>query len=380
MKKLLFLFIALGFITTLKAQYVNIIDYGASTSLKDNYVQIQKAIDLNPNKTIFIPSGTFRIKKPLKIKTPIEIIGEGHRSSIIQPINCNGIIITSSRVSLRNLFVYGYSDNTIEYTGIYCGNITGNKKISDLNFDSIKLQNIHTGIQLNFVWNSVLNNVVTKVNSSQHPIIDQAIKFYGQSVNNQISNSNLQTIRKGEFNTLNDFKNSSPSIGGIGISIIRARKPDQQNMRIQELKGPRSEGLMITNTFIGRARIGVYSEGVLSLNISNSTIDLITQSAIKAIKTHGLLLTNNWISTVLKENLNEPIIRLVESQHAHISNNNIHYSNNKKIKLSTKNNIGVSFEEYTNSCTVIGNTFKNVEFKTLNSTNAKDNIEVYNTF
>jgi|GEM_PF-6592770 len=51
-------------------------------------------------------------------------------------------------------------------------------------------------------------------------------------------------------------------------------------------------------------------------------------------------------------------------------------SNN--INTTANNNVGISFESDTNKCTVIGNTFKGVQHKTLNYSGAMNNTEVYN--
>lgn len=359
MKKRISLLITLFLCVLAHSQYVNIKDYGASISLADNSTQIQKAIDENPNRTIFFPSGKFNVLKTIVINHPVEIMGEGINNTIFQPVNCNGFLINSSNVTVKNMFIYGYENDSKSYTGIYCYGKKDNS-IYRLNFESLKFQNIKIGIELKYAWDCIIDKVKTLININQSPRILQGIRFYGQSVNNHISNCHIESE-------------------GIGVAIIRARTDDEQTTLVKDLKSPRAEGLMITNSFIGSGNYGIYSEGILSMNVSNCTIDLTKRTAIEGTRTDGLLLSNNWIALILKEELNHPIIKLISSGNAHISNNNIQFTNNNKLdEYSIVNNVGVSFEDYTNSCTVIGNTFKEVNHKTLNYTGAANNIVIYN--
>ncbi len=352
------LLITLFLITSLSySQYVNITDptYGANGNDSfDNSDAIQKAITDNPGRAIFFPKGNYKVNKPIYINHNITIIGEDENSTFFKPQNCIGFIITSPNVTIKNLTIYGTG-----HTGIYA---SGKKEIVDdtlnltqihrLTFESIIVQNCTVGIELKHVTNSVLNNIKTLMNPDQDTsLISQGIRFFGKCVNNKISNSHIESKV-------------------FSIAIIR------------DPEVTRAEGLMITNTLIASGSYGVYSEGILSLNITNCIIDLSVDIAIDIFETDAFMLTNNWIASILKpQGENHPVIKIKSSHAVNISNNTIAMGNNNKLDNPTGINgtFGISLEAGTHHCTIIGNSFLGVKTKVLNISSGAENIDTFNT-
>jgi len=249
--------------------------------------------------------------------------------------------------------IFGHQNDTGTYKGIL-GNGTIDTRIRRLTFESLIIQHMKIGIELKYAWNCIINNVKTFLNDN-NPKVLQGIRIYGKSVNNHISNCHIEAE-------------------GIGVSVIH---PEQNG------KG-RAEGLMITNSFIGSGNYGIYSEGILSMNVSNCTIDLTKRSAIEVTRTDGMLLSNNWIAlnvkSVQENEQNHPIIKLILSHNSSISNNHILYAGYKEgLEYDNVTNVGISFESNTTNCTVIGNAFENIKHKTIVNTGSSNIMVNYNT-
>jgi len=90
-------------------------------------------------------------------------------------------------ISIKDMFIYGYENDSKQYTGIFCD---GKKddRLSGLYFESIRIQNIVTGIELKYTWDAILDKVRITINPNQSPKVNQGIRFYGQCVNNIMSN------------------------------------------------------------------------------------------------------------------------------------------------------------------------------------------------
>ncbi|MDH7445215.1 glycosyl hydrolase family 28-related protein [Aquimarina sp. 2201CG14-23] len=349
-----FIFFCFGIITY--GQYVDVTDHGVYPFANPNQPQsvdqsddIQRIIDDNPNRTIFFPAGKYIVKKVIEINHSIEIVGEGAGNTTFQPRNSNGFFINSRNVTIKDMLVLGQAKDLNSYTGIYVSG-KANNRLANIKLESLKIQNVKIGVELKYTDNSIIDKVKILINEddtlAENPWISQGIRFYGFCVNNQISNSYI----RGE---------------SFAIGIIR------------DLNSHKAEGLMISNSFLGTGTYGIYSEGILSMNVSNCTIDLTKRTAIEVKDTDGMLLSNNWIASESTEN--HPIIKLIGSVNSHISNNTILCAKDRN------NNVGVSFEinssnnATSNNNTVIGNTMKgtNMVYKTRTYGGA-NNIVVYN--
>jgi hypothetical protein len=76
------------------AEIISINDFGADpTGVVDSTTKIQTALDLaftNGGGTVFVPEGTYKISKPLIVRTNTVLEGTGAGSQIIQSVNYNG--------------------------------------------------------------------------------------------------------------------------------------------------------------------------------------------------------------------------------------------------------------------------------------------------
>jgi len=237
-------------------------------------------------------------------------VGEGKVNTIFQPVDCNGFVITAGGVTIKNMFIYGAGSST--KSGIYCA------AIRNTVLENLTIQNLTYGIELVNAWDTKIDKVDIQMNYDQTPQIAQGIRLNGQCVNNHISNCHI---------IANDF----------GISIIK-----------NGVNG--AEGLMVSNTLIASCKAGIYSEGILSLSVSNCIIDLITEWALHLTNTRGMLLSNNWIYTTgSKVNPKDEAIHLEASWDCHISNNNI------KCMTAAR---AVSIIAYSNNNTITNNSIE----------------------
>lgn len=297
---------------SIRNNIVSILDYGANpaSGFQDDTKNIQRAIDENPGKTIVFPAGWYHVTKDIVVGNSVELVGEGKTNTIFQPVDCNGFVITTGNVAIKNMFIYGYGSSS--KTGICCSGVHNTV------LENLTIQNIAYGIELVNAWDTKIDKVDIQINYDQTPQIAQGIRLKGQSVNNQISNCHI---------IANEY----------GISIIKNGSND-------------AEGLMLTNTLIASCKAGIYSEGILSLNVSNCIIDLITGWGIHLVNSRGVLLSNNWIYTsATGDNPNDEAIHLESSIDCHISNNNI--------KCMTGSR-AVSIISYSNNNTITNNSIE----------------------
>ncbi|WKK58405.1 glycosyl hydrolase family 28-related protein [Sphingobacterium sp. BN32] len=319
--------------------FISVVDYGAKpaknwTSAVDNSAAIQKAIDNNPGKMIFIPSGIYLISKEINIKHGVRIVGEDKYSTILQSTSNNTMRISAGGVTLEKLFFYGQGN-----IGLSVINIR-NVMLTDLLF-----QNVDYGIMFQNVWNAKLRNVDVEINSNQNPKVKKGFVFSGQCVNNHISDSQISAM-------------------DIGIEIQKSEK--------------RSEGLMLSNVLIYGAKTGLKSEGALSLQVNNCIIDLCEEYAIQTRNTAGLLVSNSWLYS--KGNQNTQAVKLYTTWDSHFSASNIKtengnaviligdYSNNNifsncTIEVVNSNTEAVVFEQNTKANLLKDNNFKSLKNK-----------------
>lgn len=308
---LLFILLSFSISAQINSQFgVSILNYGAKPaknwqSAVDNYKAIQKAIDQNPGKMLLLPSGIYLLSQELKINNGVRIVGEDKYNTIIQPINNNAFSINSGGVTIENLFIYGRG-----FSGITINSVR------NTNLSNILLQNLEVGIIINNSWNTKISNVDIAINPAQEPKVKKGIVLMGQSVNNHISNSQITATE-------------------VGIEIKRNER--------------KSEGLLIDNIVISSSKIGIKSEGILSLHINNSIIDLCTEIGIDIFNTAGLLLSNSWIASDGKNN--GSAIKITASWDSHISSNNI------------KCNVGrfvMALDKESNNNIIINNTIEGI--------------------
>ncbi len=263
-------------------QYISILDYGAVVgtswqNAKDNYIAIQKAIDDNPGRQIFIPKGLYIISKTLELKNNVSLIGEHKSSTVIKAVNGGALLIKDGGISIRDLFIYG--DGGV---GITISNVRGTT------LTDVQLQNVDIGVKLINAWNTRVCNLDIAINPKQFPKISKGIILEGQCVNNHLLNSQITATE-------------------VGVEINSS-------------KG-RSEGLMMNNILISAAKTGLKCDGMLSLQLSNCIIDLCENLAFDINNTGGLLVSTCWIASQGK--VNGSAVKLSSCWDSHFSSNNI---------------------------------------------------------
>jgi hypothetical protein len=180
--------------------------------------------------------------------------------TFIRAYGCNGfrcVAGTTNKIEgvyLINYTTAGAIDARLNEGILFDGtasNSSFNNTIKDVYCRGFK-----NGFLLNYTWNSTFDNVHTF-------FVENAFKLFGQSVNNFVSNSNLEGIENGVL-TLKD-----------GVT--------------------RGEGLAITNTTFVKFKYGIKSDGFLLLQVSNSVIDQIINTCIDVTAVQNLKISNSWL-------------------------------------------------------------------------------------
>ncbi|MGJ1335525.1 glycosyl hydrolase family 28-related protein [Sphingobacterium siyangense] len=312
-------------------QYISILDYGAVVgtswqNAKDNYIAIQKAIDNNPGRQIFIPKGLYIISKTLELKNNVSLIGEHRSSTVIKAVNGGALLIKDGGISIRDLFIYGDGGVGITVTNARGTSLT-----------DVQLQNVDIGIKLINSWNTKISNLDITINPNQFPKVAKGLVLEGQCVNNHLLNSQITATE-------------------VGVDINSS-------------KG-RSEGLMMSNVLISAAKTGLKCDGMLSLQLSNCIIDLCENLAFDINNTGGLLVSNCWIASQGKVNGNA--VKLSSCWDSHFSSNNIKCDRGKSVFLIDKGS---------NRNVIMNNTIELVEAKNpifILDKNSSENMIRYN--
>jgi hypothetical protein len=325
-------FIILLYAINIIAQ-ISIVKYGAIAGqrcpdcMPDVSGIIQTAIDSNPGKTIFIPTGQYCLKTPVKLRHGVELVGENKSGTMIRPQYIDGFSITgdsSNNVSIKNMFIFGANDG--DHIGISCDNT------HYISIDNIICQSLGTAIVLSNTSETRINNVDVLIPGN--PAISNGITLDRKCINNHISNCHIEATN-------------------YGIAIFQSDNSLQ------------AEGLMITNTLIAHAGIGIYCKRILSLHVTNCVIDLNRYVAIYLINTAGMLFSNNWVYTSRGTEGYSEAICLIGSWDCHIANNNI------KTESGTS---AISLHNNSNNNTITGNT---IEVNNANGNNAYFDATTY---
>lgn len=334
------------------SQYIDITNppyYAIPNDGKDDASAIQKAIDRNPGKTIFIPAGIFHIQETLVIGHSMEIIGEKSNHTIFSPLDCHAFLIKSSNVTLRNMRIKGAQNSNNTFTGIQSIGQKG-QQLHGLHIERVGIQNMNTGIALHYTSGALIDKVRMTIPANQGTAVREGIRFYGKCVHNSVSNCHIAS----------DL---------AGITIIRA-KPDAENsFDLTAMKSEIAEGLIITNSFLNYGNYGVRAEGVLRMNISNCTIHAARKTAIAITRSDEILLSANHISSNSNVASN-PIIKLTSSSDGVIIGNSI--------TATANNDVGIYLAEGSKNCTITGNRIKGVHYKTYHTSGSIDNKVINN--
>jgi hypothetical protein len=303
----------------------HIFRYGAvpsspSGTQTDCSFAIQAACDqaVQNGSTVVIP-GTllgayYRCNSAIDLDYGVRIETDGTRPTI-RFYGCNGFNVPdeTSLLNISGLELFSLeSDGTADplvYTGI---NITGNNGgiCTYMVMRDLFMRGWLRAINGEYVQLCTIDNVSTDN-------CEVAVRLFGQSVNNVISNCRL-TVTGGTHS----------------IQLVKDG-------------ATRGEGLMIVNCVLASGDYGIQTDGWLSLNVSNCVIDLIQDRAIEVTNVPSLCVTNSWIYAANYGIKWESLGTLVDQEASIVGN---------RIEVTAANAKGLLIDSNNKGISVIGNT------------------------
>jgi len=175
--------------------------------------------------------------------------------------------IAGDRVRISNLglfsFTSGGSADPRTFNGINATGTSG-AHVNGMYVENVFAQGWLNAAYLQYIWSSQIIGFAT-VNTNN------GVVFFGQSVNNSVVASNL-------------------IVNGGNASVVLTPNGSDTG-----------EGLMISDTLMSSGTYGVTSgTGFLSLDISNCTIDLISNTGVNLTDAKSTRITNSWIYATTK--------------------------------------------------------------------------------
>lgn len=212
---------------------------------------------------IFGAAGWYKSTASFAVTGAVSIIGDGINKTNIRFFDCDGVVISAavSDVAIENMQLFsvdsaGTPDPKTKI-GIDINGVSGST-CNRIRTENLFLRGWATCIDYSYTWSSLIDTIYT-LNC------DTGVRYFGQSVNNSITNS---------FIAANG-----------GTYCIRTEKDG----------AVQGEGLMVTNSLLAQGAYGIHSTGFLSLRVSNSVIDLITDTAFYLVNVPSLGINNCWI-------------------------------------------------------------------------------------
>lgn len=235
-------------------------DWGGAVAT-DNTEAIQQAA--NSSLNLFVPLGAFKTTETIILRSGTTVYGENWANSGIFAYGCNAFMVAAggTAVNIEKLGIYSYSAAGLAYpklhVGISSAGANGNT-CSWINAKDVYLAGWYSGVDWQYTWNSVLQDVQTAA-------CEHGVRLFGQSVNNFIYGGSLSATAGASVNLLSD-----------GAVI--------------------GEGLMISNCLLVGGQYGILgNNGFLALEVSNCVIDLIQNTGIQVTDPRALTLSNTWI-------------------------------------------------------------------------------------
>ncbi|NQX40319.1 Right handed beta helix region [Pedobacter steynii] len=237
--------------------------FGVKADGMDDTIALQNAIDCW--NVIYLPKGEYKITSSIVLKPRSYVYGSQVTATIVNAYGCDAFLVDGNdgdNITIEKIQIRGYSSAGIgdpkTFTGIKSRG-ESEHHVNYLNIKDIFLIGFLYCIDLQFTWNSLIDNVET-MNCAN------SVRVFGQTVNNSINNSRL-------------------TANGGNASILT-----------QSDGVVTGEGLMINNTLMASGAYGVKVEGsFLSLLISNSLIDLISNIGVYFTDAKSTLISNTWI-------------------------------------------------------------------------------------
>jgi hypothetical protein len=214
-------------------------------------------------RRIFVSSGTYRFDSAITVPAGVSIVAAGRQQTIFKFYGTAGFNITGDHVHLSDFEAISVaSDGAADpkaSVGIAMQGTVDTKR-NFVTLERLYMRGWLRGVDLRFTWNSSLHEVYT-VNCAT------CVRLFGQSVNNQISDSRLI---------------SNGGAGSIGLNCV----PDGIS---------KGEGLMVSNTLIAQAENNVVATEFLALQFANCVIDLADSAAVVLNDCQAFALAGSWV-------------------------------------------------------------------------------------
>lgn len=230
----------------------------------DDTAAIQAA--LNSGNSVYFPPGKYKISTALTIPAGVSVQGTSWGLSGVLAYGCDAFVLAAgtNNVTIEKLTISSYSVGAAidpkTNTGISSAGASGNAN-SWVTVRDVFMRGWLNCVDLKYTWNSTLNNINTGW-------CQNAVRLFGQSVNNVISDSRL-------------------GANGGNASILTVKDG--------AIKG---EGLMVTGCLLAEGAYGVYSDGFLSLSLSSCVIDLIGNQGFYLVNVPAFSLIGCWVYAV----------------------------------------------------------------------------------
>lgn len=235
-----------------------------------------------PRAVADIGSSYYKITSTITVPEQIALVGDGDSITYIKVVACDGFQVAStaaastSSVKFKDMSITAFASNGSinpkTNIGINClGYVVPaspptpaiTNYVTNIEISGVSLSGFDTCINLQWVWNSLMQDVKTGSCLT-------GLRMYAKSVNNYMSDCQL-----------------SADTNCIYLAKVPVGLP---------FAGYYGEGFMICNTALLSANYGIKCEGFLSLNVSNCIIDLINKKGIETVGGNAYLIDNCWIA------------------------------------------------------------------------------------
>lgn len=252
-----------------KIDWANIKEYGADESLEDNSPFIQEAINavaLSGGGTVFVPNGTWKIQKPIKLKSNIHFKSEPF-ATFVRNANITTMLINDSDGKKGG---YEANKNIVVEGGIFDG-----------------------------------NNDVFTTNSN--------IVIFGHAKNVQVKNAEFKNLNAWHFVEFNAVKNGKVQNCYFHDYRSSGTESIQLDIAFNDVAFPffgpydntTCEFITIENNTFENVHDGIGSHTALStagthkhITIIGNTFNNLTGTAIKCLEYSNLIIKDNQISYV----------------------------------------------------------------------------------
>jgi hypothetical protein len=211
----------------------------------------------NPPASAWTSYGFYRCDSSITLSHGIRIYCAGELASVIF-YGCDGFVAAAGTAFLRIERLHIVS---AAYPKLYNGISIEGENGSQANHCEIRscyFQGWANCINFEWTWSSTIEGVITQD-------CDTSVRMFGQCVENKIDNCFL--------------------IANTGTYVVKIEKDGSSF----------GEGNHINNSTLGNAQYGVWCNGHLSLNITNSVIDQITDVGLVLVDVQAFNMSSNWV-------------------------------------------------------------------------------------